>query len=231
MAEALSEAVALRIGLAARTLPDTDTAGLMRLLVALLGMPLTEKKLARLTIRQLQGSEDGAFAATPLPAIKQALDILWGKAEIRVDETLPPLDPFASGEMPGSIRVAVASNSDQRIDGHFGNCTRFLVYQVSPDEIRLVDIRTPANVGNGDDRNTHRAKLLRDCHVLFVMSIGGPPAAKVVKENIHPIKVPHGGEAREELSNLQRVLHGSPPPWLARVMGRDTGLARFVEEA
>ncbi len=228
----LTEAAALRIGLAARALPDTDPARLMKVLVNTFGLPLNEEKLARITVRELQSAGDGAFSAVPLPAMKAALDFLWGKADVRVDEQLPPVMAYASGDMPGSIRVAVASNSDEQVDGHFGSCTRFLVYQVAPNEMRLIDIRTPANVGGADDKNTHRAALLRDCDVLYVVSIGGPAAAKVVKQNIHPVKLPNGGPARDALAQMQSVLEANPPPWLARVMGRDGALAeRFAVPA
>jgi hypothetical protein len=30
-----------------------------------------------------------------------------------------------------SIRIACASNRGERLDGHFGSCARFLIYQVS----------------------------------------------------------------------------------------------------
>jgi hypothetical protein len=51
------------------------------------------------------------------------------------------------------------------------------------------------------------------------MSIGGPAAAKVVKNGLHPIKQPQGGDITEIVDNLKQVLNSSPPPWLAKVMG------------
>lgn len=230
MVEQFSETAALRIGLAARSLPDTDAARLMKVLVKVLGMPLTEEKLGRITARELQGGTDGEFAQVPLPAIKQALDCLWGKTSVQVDDRLPPVEG-ADPELTGAIRVAVASNSDELIDGHFGSCTRFLVYQVTPEACRLIDIRTPAPTGKADDKNAHRAALIRDCHVLYVVSIGGPAAAKVVKENIHPVKFPQGGAAREQIGAMQQVLGRNPPPWLARAMGAKDGLGRFLDGA
>ncbi len=115
------------------------------------------------------------------------------------------------GETSGSIRVACASRGGERVDGHFGSCRRFLVYRVSADEIRLIDSR-PAE-------DADRAGLIEDCHILYIQSIGGPAAAKVVKAGVLPIKVLEGGEAPEVLARLQKVLAGSPPPWLAKVMG------------
>jgi len=56
--------------------------------------------------------------------------------------------------------------------------------------------------------------------VLYVASIGGPAAAKVIKAEIHPIKDAAGGSARDRMVALQGVLAAKPPPWLAKVMGQ-----------
>lgn len=132
---------------------------------------------------------------------------------------LPEACCYAENDMPGSIRVACASRSGEQVDGHFGSCLRFLIYQVSADEIRLIDLRTTKSAGKADDKSALRAKLIRDCHLLYVQSIGGPAAAKVVKRGIHPVKLPEDGRAPEVLARLQKVLAGSPPPWLAKIMG------------
>lgn len=220
--ENITREVALRIGLAARALPDIEPSQLMAVLVKALGMPLSEEKLTRLTVRELQEAADELFNATPLPAIKQALDFLWGKAHVEVtDETLPSTEPYQDGDMPGSIRIAVASNNGEQLDGHFGSCGRFLVYQVSPEEVRLVDIRsTVQSPDRSDDKNDFRASLINDVDVLYVVSIGGPAAAKVVKRDIHPIKIPNGDQGRSVAQNLSAILASNPPPWLAKIMGK-----------
>lgn len=218
----ISRDVALRIGLAARALPDIESAQLMQVLIKALGMPLTEEKLARITVRELQESADELLNQAPLPAIKQALDCLWGKDVVEVsDESLPEPQPYQDGDMPGSIRVAIASNNGEQLDGHFGSCARFLIYQVSPEESRLIEIASMATSPNkSDDKNAYRAEQIKDCELLYVVSIGGPAAAKVVKQDIHPVKFPNGGEAREAVEELQRILSDNPPPWLAKVMGK-----------
>lgn len=220
--EGINRDVALRIGLAARALPDIESAQLMSVLVKALGMPLDTDKLGHLTVRQLQEAADTLFNQTPLPAIKQAMDFLWGKEGIEVsDDNLPEVQAWQEGDMPGSIRLAVASNNGERLDGHFGSCARFLIYQVGPEASRLVAIRsTYASPDRSEDKNSFRAELIADCHVLCVVSIGGPAAAKVVKQDIHPIKYPNGADAATVIAEMQRVLSDHPPPWLARIMGR-----------
>lgn len=221
--QTISRDVALRIGLAARELPNVDAALLTKALARLLELPLTEDKLGRITIRNLSTSDDDVFSGIPLPAMKRALDFLWGKSDLEIsEESLPQTVAYRDGDMPDSIRVAVASNSGELLDGHFGTCSRFLIYQVSADEIRLVETASMANVpAKSDDKNTYRAEQIGDCDLLYVVSIGGPAAAKVIKQDIHPIKIPEGGSARDILSQVQHVLKVNPPPWLAKAMGRD----------
>jgi nitrogen fixation protein NifX len=215
--EALSRDLALRIGLAARALPDTEASRLMTVLVDRLGLPITEEGVAGLTVKDLKTAAEGELGEMPVDSLKQALGLL--KGESAGAAALPEVRPLAEGEMGGSIRVACASASGERVDGHFGSCPRFLIYQVSKDEVRLIELRSTAAEPPPEDKNAHRAELIRDCQVLYVASIGGPAAAKVVKTGIHPVKLPEGGEALEVLAELQRVLAASPPPWLAKVMG------------
>jgi nitrogen fixation protein NifX len=132
---------------------------------------------------------------------------------------MPPIEPYQAGEMPDSMRIAVASNSKEQLDGHFGSCLRYLVYQLSAKEMKLIDIRSAIGADLSDDKNGFRVSLIKDCHVLYIVSIGGPAAAKVIKAGLYPMKVNEGGPAREILSQLQKVMVTSPPPWLAKILG------------
>ena len=230
MTTTLSRELALRIGLAAKQLPDLDHGSLIAILNDAVGLPMTEEKFANLGMKTFRKAGGEALLKAPSDKIKTALRILKGEG-VNPDDNEFNLIDFTEGDMPGSIRVACASNSAEELDGHFGSCRHFLVYQVSSEEIRLIDVRRTDEPAEIEDKNKWRASLIADCHVLIVMSIGGPAAAKVVRANIHPIKHPAGGQAREILSNLQTVLAGSPPPWLARVMGQDaTTLSGFLQE-
>ena len=131
--------------------------------------------------------------------------------------------------MSGSIRVACASNGGELLDGHFGSCEQFLIYQVAPGELTLIETRDTAATDAAEDRNVARAQLIADCQVVFIQSIGGPAAAKVVRAGVHPVKVPKAAPAQEVLIKLQAALV-SPPPWLAKVMGVEAAsLAPFRE--
>ncbi len=218
MASPISEDIALRIGLAARTLPETDPARLIKVLASAVGLPPTVEKLAALRVKDLKSAADGELADVDQDALKAALAILKGEGVAESDPP-PPLDPYRDGDLPGSIRVACASDTGELLDGHFGAARRFLVYQVCASEVRLIDVRRIDDSG-AEDRNAYRAGLISDCQVLYVASIGGPAAAKVIKRDIHPIKDAAGGSARERMVKLQQVLSQKAPPWLAKVMGQ-----------
>jgi nitrogen fixation protein NifX len=220
MSAELSRELALRIGLAARELPDTDPRRLIHVLTACVGLPLTESKLNNLKVKDLKTAADGEFADLNQEMLKSALNQLKGTDAVSAD--LPAIEAFTEGDMPNSVRVAFASNTVDRLDGHFGSCARFFIYQVSKDEKRLIDIRFTHNIVETDltdDKNAFRSDLIKDCHLLYVVSIGGPPAAKVVKAGVHPVKMPEGLTIAEVITQLQTVLMGTPPPWLAKIMG------------
>lgn len=223
---AIDRDTALRIALAARIMPDVDLPTLIGVLNDRLGAPLNLEKLSRITVTDLKtgigsldGEEDGEDIGgrTGLEPIKLAVRILWG--ETAEDDNLPSPQPYTDGDMPNSIRVAVASNSGTNLDGHFGSCLRFLVYQVSADETRLIDLRPALEADFAEDKNGFRVDLIRDCQVLYVVSVGGPAAAKVIRADIYPMKIIEGGEAGQIVSELQAVMASSPPPWLAKILG------------
>jgi len=220
----LPDCIALRVGLAARHLPDTDSRQLLRVLLAALGEPLTEDKLAGLTVKDLKTAADGALGEIDGSTLRQALACLKGEDGLDATAPIPEPQPYREGDLPNSIRVACASNRGERLDGHFGSCARFLIYQVSATEARLIAVRpAPAVVRLTVDHSAERVALIDDCDLLCVLSIGGPAAARVVNGGIHPIKRPRPEDIPALLAEMQRVLAGEPPPWLARIIGRDRG--------
>lgn len=218
--------VAERLGLAARSLPGVDVGVLVGRLAEKLGLPLTTEKLASLTVADL-GKLFGELRDPPTrDEMRMAVRYLWGEGAGQ--EALPEVQAYADGDLPQSVRVAVASNTAENLDGHFGSARRFLIYQVAVSEARLIEIRDPAGCEDAEDPNAARATLLDDCQLLYVQSIGGPAAAKVIRAGIHPVKFPQGGPVAQAIGQLQATLT-APPPWLAQVMGLPSSLAsRFA---
>jgi nitrogen fixation protein NifX len=228
---ALSRELALRIGLAARALPDTDAKRLLTVLNSCIEQPMTESKIAGIELDTLINANDGEFAGMEQSALQRALNILKNVAPEKI---LPEVSVYQDGDMPGSVRIACASDDAIHVNGHFGACAWFLVYQVSADEARLVDIRT-AEIPEGlvvDDKNVFRAEQIQDCKVLYVASVGGPAAAKIVRLGIHSMKLAGIESIADVIAQLQSVIAGTPPPWLAKAMGIEASERfRFEREA
>jgi nitrogen fixation protein NifX len=211
----------LRIALAARMLEHLDVAAFVGALAERYDLPLTEAKLAGVTVDVLREilagdhAEENCAVGVPLDVLKSIHQIFKGEGK---ESDLPAVAPYQDDEMPQSIRVAVASNHGEELDGHFGSCERFLIYQVAPDAVKLIAVRGALDADQAEDKNAARAALVADCQILYLQSIGGPAAAKVVRAGVHPVKQPKGGAAREVLVRLQEHLR-TPPPWLARIMG------------
>lgn len=229
-----SREAALRIALAARALNNLDTRALVGALIEKLDSPLTESKLGTLTVEDIRVILAGDFADQSChvgvedAALKDAVRLLWGQGVENSD--FPQIESYREGDLPVSIRVAIAANRGENLDGHFGSCERFLIYQVSQTELRLIAVRSTVEADGAEDKNAARSLLINDCQIVYVQSIGGPAAAKVVRAGVHPIKYAQGGPAREVLRVLQERL-ASPPPWLAQIMGVPAAsLARFFEE-
>ena len=228
----LSRELALRIGLAARALPDTDAKRLLSVLTDCIGLPITEEKIAGINLKTLKSAQWGEFSCVDDPLLTHALSIL--KSGLHSSAGMWEPQAYTDGDMPGSVRIACASNDGTNVDGHFGSCSQFMIYQVSADEARLIDIRnTDSPEGlEADDKNMYRAELIQDCQVLYIASVGGPAAAKIVKLGIHPIKLSAIDPIAVVLDQLQSVIAGTPPPWLAKVMGIEaTDRFRFEREA
>jgi nitrogen fixation protein NifX len=230
--DTLSRELALRIGLAARALPDTDAKRLFTVLTHCLGLPM-EDKIGSLNLKTLKAAQAGEFSDIDDVSLKKALHIL--KHNVETGETLKPdIQAYVEGDMPGSVRIACASNDAINVDGHFGSCNQFMIYQVSADEARLIDIRC-TDIPDGlevDDKNLFRAELIQDCQVIYMASVGGPAAAKIVKLGIHPIKLQGIESITGIINQLQTVIAGTPPPWLAKVMGIEANNRfRFEREA
>ncbi len=233
MPQSMTREAALRIGLAAQSLSAANVPGFVHALADKLGLPLTESRLSSITVTDLreilagEHAEENCVVGVSPENLKQAVRLLWGENVLGSD--LPQVAAYADGELPESIRVAFASNNGEELDGHFGSCERFLIYQVTSSEWRLIEVRPTLEAEYDEDHNAARARMIADCQVVYVQSIGGPAAAKVVRANVHPVKIAKACPTRDVLERLQVTLH-KPPPWLAKVMGvKAASLEKFAE--
>ncbi len=232
MATKLSDELALRIGVAARCLPGVGVQQLVSVLVDELGMPITAGKLQRLTFSRLRRACQGALGDMPGRDLARSLSYLNGKTAIRVlDTPAPILEANADGDRDGHLRVAVASDDGERLDGDFMTSRRFLIYQVSPTALRLIDVRENAGGGSRNDRRQTRLRHITDCRLVYAKAMSTTVSASLVAIGIHPVSVSESAPARAALAGLQQTLEKHPPPWLAKAAGLPLRMSRYGREA
>lgn len=211
----ITENVALRLGLAAKAVPQLALKQFVTALMNGLGQPVTEKKLRSLNPKKLFKLLSGIERDIERGQSNQVYAILTS-AEITTMQA-PELPESTALDGP-KLRVAISSNNNEQLDGHFGSCLRFLIYEVNSIAWKLVEVRPVATDESGLLRTDYLVNLIKDCHVLSTLSIGGPAAAKVVRADITPIKKPQVCAAADVLKPLTDVINTTPPPWLAKIL-------------
>ena len=119
------------------------------------------------------------------------------------------------------MKVAFATQDLRRVDAHFGWARNIAIYDLEPEGFaldRVVAFEGDLKEDGDEDKLAPKLEAIRNCAILYVAAIGGSGAARVVAQNIHPMKVNQPEPIEELLVKLQDVLRGSPPPWLRKVM-------------
>jgi len=131
------------------------------------------------------------------------------------------------------MKVAFATQDQQRVDAHFGWAKHIALYDVQPTGSRHVETvhfgEDLAEDGN-EDKLAPKLEAIQDCAILYVAAIGGSGAARVVALKIHPIKVPAPEPIPDILARLQEVLQGTPPPWLRKALAKGQAIPHDFEE-
>ena len=119
------------------------------------------------------------------------------------------------------MRVAFATQDQQRVDAHFGWAKHLAVYEIDGAGYKFVHDHgfgeDLAEDGN-EDKLAPKLDAIRDCAIVYVAAIGGSAAARVVASKIHPVKVNQPEPIMDILDKLQDVLKGTPPPWLRKAL-------------
>ena len=131
------------------------------------------------------------------------------------------------------MKIAFATQDQQRVDAHFGWAKHLAIYEISPQGYQFVQDfgfgEELAEDGN-EDKLAPKLDAIRDCAIVYVAAIGGSAAARVVATRIHPIKVNQPEPILDILDKLQVVLQGTPPPWLRKALLKDQGKTESFED-
>jgi len=132
------------------------------------------------------------------------------------------------------MRVAVATQDRVTADGHFASARVFMFFNVTRDSVELVDDvsfdvvtdeeGSRSGPEGGEDRLGAKLDAIRGSALMFITAIGGPAAARVVRNNVHPIKLTAPEPIDQVLARIQTMLRGNPPPWLRKIVASEGGI-------
>lgn len=128
------------------------------------------------------------------------------------------------------MKIAFTTSNGETIDQHFGQCQSFHIWEVGPDQAGFLEaVSVGEQGGDEEDRIAARAQILSDCAIVYTMQIGGPAAAKLVAQKIHPMKTNTEVSLKETVERFQEVLRGTPPPWLRKAINKGAS-ASFLDD-
>ncbi|SIS74368.1 nitrogen fixation protein NifX [Phaeovulum vinaykumarii] len=133
--------------------------------------------------------------------------------------------PMSETDDP-ALRVAIATNDLENLNAHFGSARNFAIYEVSASAARLLEVvafdsPTAQSARHDDevDRIGPKIEALEGAALMFVLAIGGPSAARVVRAGVHPIKRKEPEPISAVIEQVQTMLKGNPPPFLRKALG------------
>jgi len=121
------------------------------------------------------------------------------------------------------MKVAFATQDGKRVDAHFGWAKNIAIYDVGPDGhkfLEAIEFDGDLKEDGNEDKLAPKIEAIKDCAILYVAAIGGSGAARVVANNIHPMKVNQPEEILSLVEKLEGVLKGTPPPWLRKALAK-----------
>lgn len=122
------------------------------------------------------------------------------------------------------MKIGFCTNDMETVDEHYGRATKVAIYEIDEKAYALSEVREFPEQEEGTEHKLDtgsKAEKLCDCAILYVAQIGGPAAAHVIKNKIHPVKVNDPMPIAEILENLKKTLAGNPAPWLKKALYRD----------
>lgn len=120
------------------------------------------------------------------------------------------------------MKIAFTTSDNLHINAHFGSARKIDVYEI--DKAGYIFVTTLKFDGNlnedgNEDKLLPKIEALHDCTIVYVSTIGGSAAARLIKQKITPIKAQsEEQEITDVLTKLVQTLNGSPPPWLRKAL-------------
>lgn len=117
------------------------------------------------------------------------------------------------------LRVAFCSEDSKHIDSHFARGSQIVIFEFDASsyrEVNTISFCSPESSNEEDDRVNQRIDAVRDCSILCCAQIGGPAAARLVQQNIFPLKLEEGMMITDAAERLNQIFIKNPPRWLKK---------------
>ncbi len=121
------------------------------------------------------------------------------------------------------MKIAFATQDLMRVDAEFGWAKNIAIYEIGPEGhqfLEAIQFDGDLQEDGNEDKLAPKIAAIKDCAILYVAAIGGSGAARVVANNIHPMKVNEPEQISDLLVKLENVLKGTPPPWLRKALSK-----------
>jgi len=132
------------------------------------------------------------------------------------------------------MKIAFTTNNQIHIDSHFGSASKIDVYEIDQSGYSFLEtLRFDGNLNEdgNEDKLLPKIEALHDCTIVYVSTIGGSAAARLIKKNITPVKArSEEQEVKEVLDELVKTLNGNPPPWLRKALHQKSRSLTELEE-
>ncbi|HAO32119.1 MAG TPA: nitrogen fixation protein NifX [Candidatus Competibacteraceae bacterium] len=143
--------------------------------------------------------------------------------------------PNEEAIMTPALKVAFATSDRHQVDQHFGAASALLIYEVDPEQARVVEFAQFGEL----DQDGHESKLaakfalLQGCAVVYCQAVGGSAIQQLLALGVQPMRIEAGAPIAPLLAELQTALRGDGgPAWLRRIVARqrqaDTDGSRFA---
>lgn len=120
------------------------------------------------------------------------------------------------------MKIAFTTSDRVHINAHFGSARKIDVYEVTPENYSFLQTLTfdgELKEDGNEDKLQPKIEALHDCTIVYVSTIGGSAAARLIKQRITPIKArSEEEEITDVLTKLVQTLNGNPPPWLRKAL-------------
>lgn len=119
------------------------------------------------------------------------------------------------------MKVGFATTDNILINDHFGWAKNFAIYEINMDGFTFLENRQFEEEIEEQNKIDKKIAGLKDLKIIFIKSIGGTAAARVVKSGIHPVKSKPDDTIEKTMESLKTVLTNNPPPWLKKIIAKE----------